>query len=316
MRTTITRTCVTLALAIGTNYLAGCGNGSLVRGTADIEARGQAEQIGALMTVNGSYEDNRCMDPNSASGQMRVGATWSAAISASAGDLPLVVLNDSGCVLDITSLSVMDTQGLIQQAQESAPIVLSNSYMASPVRFQYTDSGTNKLMEFYANAMIAPADFSANFAISVRFSDSAGPLSSIDLNGQWATVASTSIADDNVPQPSDALSFAGVTYQHDAQNHVSAISGTPTFTLGMPTGSPAGQFYVITPGSCPADLTTINATYQSGTQIPVNQAPLVSDFGLTVGTNLSSPVERCMTVANCDSASSICAYQLFDVTFN
>src|SRR5579871_1291813 len=100
-----------LALTLCAADLLGCGGGTLpsVQGSPQTANRSQGLQIGPIASINGSYQDNTCLDP--ASGNLRVGASWSAPLSAGPGTDPTVVLNNTGCVLDITSITVADSIG-------------------------------------------------------------------------------------------------------------------------------------------------------------------------------------------------------------
>lgn len=314
MRTTIVRTCSLLTLALISPHFAGCDKASsTVNGMADIGRRGQGLQLGTFLKVNGQYEDNKCIDPAMGNGAKRAsGSPWSTDFGSSAGLGPMVVLGDSGCKLDITSLEIQDSLGNAQLATPSTPLALGSTYLGTPAAFSYTDAGTMKVLEFYANAKIAPADFSADFGITVLYSDSPSDVTAPSLSGQYATTAASSVANGNVPQPNGALSFSSVSYAKDAMNVVTAVSGDPTLSLG----SVPGQNYVIAAGSCPSALAAINAAYGSGTQLSVATALTSSSLGLAAGTDLSMPLAKCLITANCDMASWICSYQLFDITFN
>lgn len=305
---TASRFAAILAFALGAGHLAGCGSPARVEGNVLVENRSQALQIGSVLKVSGVYEDGKCLDP--VTGALRTGVAWSAAISATPGSAPAVVLNDTGCVLDLTSLDIQDSAGVTKQATAGTTIALKSAFGA-PVMFSYTDTNQGPL-SFYVNARISPADFSANFDISVVYSDSPGPLSSISLNGQYATIGSNSIVDTRVPAPSDTLSFSGVTYAKNGQKKVTNVTGNPTLTLGNPTG----QSYVIVSGTCPTTLSAVNTAYAGGTQVAIATAPTSSDFGLSTNLDLSTPVNRCMIIANCNTASGVCSYQLYGVTFN
>lgn len=297
------------AFALFATGFAGCGGNDLVKGSALPDKRTQSLSIGTVMSVNGSYEDNKCLDP-AASGALRSGAVWSANISNSTGSDPLVVLNDSGCKLDLASVVVQDSLGASQTALAASSFQLSASYGA-PVLFSYTDSGTSKVMQFYGNAKLTPADFSSNFVLLFVYSDTLDGASMISLTGQYATVSTSAAQDSQVAAPNDVLSLAAVTYTKDAQNIVQSIAGSLSFTLG---GVP-GDKYVIVDGACPATLAAADTAYQGGTQVSVNTAPSIADFGLSVSVDLTTPLEKCMIVGKCDT-SSVCSFQMSDVIFN
>lgn len=314
MNTTIVRTCALLTLSLLAPQFAGCDQNSAgtVSGTAAVSQRGHGLQLGTFININGLYEDNTCIDPSGNGVKRALSSTWAAALGMNASPRPEVVLNDRSCKLDITSLELQDSLGATQLAMPTAPLALGSAFLGTPVRFSYTDSGTSKVLEFYANAKIDPADFSNNFGISVMYSDSPEEVTSPSLNSQYATIGSNSVVNGNVPQPNDTLSFSAVSYSRDAMNQIASVSGDPTLMLG----SVPGQNYVIATGSCPSGLAAVNAAYSSGTQIPVATALTSADFGLTVGHDLSTPLAACLITANCEMASSICAYQLFSITFN
>lgn len=298
-----------LALAIGAGQLLNCGNSGLVQGNAQVASIGQALSVAPVSTVLGLYENGKCLDP--ATGTPRMGVTWSAAVSNMVGANPVAVLNDTGCVLDITGLKVTDSVGATQTATAASNIVLSANY-GPPILFTFTDSGTAKQITFYANAKITPTNFSANFAISVVYSDSADPLNTLTATGQYATVVPSSVTATNQPAPADVLGIGGIMYTRDAQNKLVTVTGNPT----LATGNPAGQSYVITPGACMSALASITAAYKAGPQVPVGMPPTSADFGLVVGQSIATPIQRCMIIGNCDVMTSmICSYELYQVTF-
>jgi hypothetical protein len=301
------RTSPVLAFTLLATSLAGCSGSDVVKGSAAADKRAQALSIGTVLSVNGNYEDNTCMDPTS--GALRTGASWSANISNMPGNDPLVVLNDSGCKLDLVSVSVQDSMGATQTASAAAPFRLLGGYGA-PVPFSYTDSGTSQVMQFYGNATVNPADFSANFFMFFIYSDTLDGASSISLTGQYATVGSSSVVNAQIPAPNDTLDFAGVTYVKDAMGIVQSVTNEPTFTLM----APAGDDYKIVDGACPNTLATAGTAYAGGSHVSVNTAPLAADFGLSAGADLTPALRKCMIVGRC--ADTICSYQLFDVTFN
>jgi hypothetical protein len=301
-----------LAVAVSAPLLLGCSPSGNVQGNLIAAQLSQGLQIGSIVQVSGTYEDGKCMDP--ASGTPRIGATWSAGLQRSSTD-PTVVQNDSHCVLDLTAIAVQDSQGVPQQAVPSspaAPCPLGDAFMSSPVVFSYQDSGTGQQVQFFVNANLSPADFSSNFAIQIFYSDSLDAATAIALNRSYATVTANEIAILRIPAPSDTLSFAGVTYRTDAANSVTFVSQDPSFT----TGSPAGTAYVIASGACPNTLSAVAAAYSGGTEVNISVAPTASDFGLAAGTVLTTPLENCMIIANCEPDSNVCSYQMFDVIFN
>lgn len=309
MRKSIPRTASLCALMLGGTYLAGCGDGS-VHGAASVEDHSHAQQIGTVLNLNGQYEDDKCIDPASTTGAKRaLGSTWSTSFSATGGSQPVVVLHDSSCVLNLVSFDIKDSLNATQTAMPAAPLMLSSSYLASPVPFSYLDSGSGRMVEFNANAKLTPADFTSDFSIDVYFWDSPSPRTEYMLTGQYAMVVSRVIANSGVDAPNDVLSGVPVTYAKDNASVVTAVSADPSWSLG----SVPGQMYAILAGACPNTLAGVEAAYAGGTQIPVGTAPTSSSFGLDVGTDLSSPLHQCMIVANCSGA---CAYQLFEVTFN
>jgi hypothetical protein len=299
-----------LALTLCAAGFVGCGGPGLVKGSAEADNRSQGLQIGAVLDLNGSYEDGACMNP--ASGAPRMSASWSASV-ATPGAAPVVVLHDSGCVLNLASVAVQDSLSATQTASAAAPFALSASYLASPVLFSYTDSGTGQPVQFYGNAKLTPDDFSADFVLSLVYSDARDAATMVSKTGQYSTVVPTTVSDARVSAPNDSLSLASVSYMKDSLGIVTSVSGDPTFTLGATPGS----YYVIADGTCPADLVSTDTAYQGGTQVSVNSAPLSGDFGLSVSADLTPALKKCMIVANCDAVmASVCSYQLFEMTLD
>lgn len=298
-----------VALAIGAGQLVGCGSSGAVTGSVQVAGISQALSVAPVSAVLGLYEAGKCLDP--ATGLPRMGVTWSAPVANQASTSPVVVLNDAGCVLDITALSVTDSAGATQTASAAANIALGGNYGA-PVLFTFTDSGTGNPTSFYANARIAPANFSANFAISVVYSDTPDPLRSLTATGQYATVVPSTVTATNQPAPADVLGIGGISYTRDAASSIVTVTGNPTLLAG----NPAGQSYVITNGSCPSALATIDAAYKAGPQVAISTPPTSADFGLAPGQSVASPIKKCMIIGNCDVATSmVCSYELYQVTF-
>ena len=298
-----------LALAIGAGQLLGCDSSGSVKGNVQVASVGQALSVAPVSTVLGLYESGKCLDP--ATGLPRMNVTWSAAVANAAGTSPVAVLNDAGCVLDITGLRVTDSAGVAQTATAASDLVLGANYGA-PVLFTFTDSGTGNPTSLYANAKIAPADFSANFAISVVYSDTPDPLKTLTATGQYATVVPNTVTATNQPAPADVLGIGGISYTRDAAGSIVSVTGNPT----LATGNPAGQSYVITAGGCPSSLAAVDAAYRAGTQVAVSTPPTSAAFGLAVGQSLATPIQRCMIIGNCDVATSmVCSYELYQVTF-
>lgn len=297
------------ALAFGSALLAGCGGPGVIGDTFSATNLSQIP-IGTIVGLSGTYGNGTCIDPTSAKGAKRAdGSTW-ADPPTSAKDSLSVVTNDVGCGLNITS-ALVSSGGATQKYTASAPLPLSGAYQAMATSFSYTDP-TGKTSQLYANADLTPADFSANFIINLVYSDNPGSVSAISIPGSYATVFPNAIMATGVAVPADNLDFSKVSFMKDANNLVISVSADPTFIVG----SPAGSGYVISMGACPSTQTGADATYRNGAPIPITTHPTAADLGLVVGTNLSSPVEHCMIVANCSAqTATICSYQLFDITF-
>lgn len=297
-----------LAFATSAGLLVGCDSSGLVHGTALVDSRGQTLSIKAAVGIKGTYVTNTCLDVAGTGGAKRMGGVpWSAPFGTNPG-APTVVLNDASCQLNITQMDVLDSANQPASALAASPVGLAAVYGA-PVLFSFTDSGTGNVSNFYANANITPADFSANFHIDVVYSDTQAALSPILLNGTYATVTANTITATSVPAPTYNLSFAAVSYMRDGLGFVSSTMGAPALSLINQTG----QGYVITPGTCPTTLPTVAAAYTN--PVAIATMPTTMNFGLVSGLSLASPVKRCLIAANCNN-SAVCSYQLFQVTFN
>lgn len=302
------RTASATILALGAGQLLGCGGSSLVQGSAQVASVGQASLIQAAVGVKGTYVSNTCLDPAGTGGAKLVGGVaWASAFGLNPGQ-PVVVQNDPTCQLNITEIDITDSGNKPAAAMAATPLGLAAAY-GQAVLFTYTDSATGQPANFYANANLSPANFSTNFFINVLYSDTQSAVSPIALNGSYATVVPSAITALNVPTPDYQLSFAGVTYTKDRNAVVVSVSGAPT--LGA--GNQAGQAYVIASGACPTTLAATNDAFAAGQQVAVGTAPTTGAFGLSTGLALSA--ERCMVIANC-GATSVCSYQLYQVTFN
>lgn len=291
----------------------GCGQAQVVGGTFRTASRDQGILLGDVTGITGTYEDGLCTDP--ATGTKRIGATWSMGAVPTQAPEPAVIQNDSGCILNLTGVAVLDSAGMLQLATAAGALPLPAFFLSQPVQFEYTDSGTGDVVQFYVNASIAPADFAERFSIQVLYSEAAAPVSSLRVQHTYiiSTISEATVS--RVPAPSNTLDLSNMTVILDAQNNVAAVSNEPLFTLGQTPG----DGYTITGGACPTTLAAAMAAWGdakvAGTSVAIDTALTASAFGVVAGQPFMPPMERCMIIANCEELSNVCSFQLFDVIF-
>lgn len=284
-----------------------CGSPDVV--TGDLDSLSQGLKVGPVIIVRGTYRTT-CLDP--ATGAKRpTGATWILTAAGSSGSEPRAVQGDSQCVLDVSAMTVTDSGGSNAVATPTASFALGGTFLSSPIRFSYNDSALGKPVEFFANMRLAPADFSSNFVVTVIYSDSPDAASPIMLGGSYST-SSSSLSAGRVVAPATTLSFSGVTYTKSVSGQIASVAGNPMLTPSA--NDPATLKWVATSGACPSTLAGADSAYRGGMATAISTPPTSAQLGLAVGA--TAPITSCLLVANCDAASSVCAYQEFAVTFN
>lgn len=124
----------------------------------------QALSARDLLSISGTYTE--CT--------RHTGDAWSLPISDGAAlthPLPMVVKNDAGCTLDLTSIVADQTYDVVPS------LALASSYNRSASAAAAMTDGGPSLVAFYANAKITPADFSTDFLVTLLYSDDTRSIS-------------------------------------------------------------------------------------------------------------------------------------------
>lgn len=265
------------------------GDESVRGGAIAVDQTTQALLIGDLESANGSY---------GALCSHRTGA-WSVEIKAGAilDHPPLsVLLNDTSCVLTLTSLRT--TLGGNMAATPA--LVLTSS-------FQIAASTFGVPVEFYANARLSAVTFASDFVLHVLFSDDPN-LATASNTAEFIVVVATATAG-AVAAPDYTLNAAGLLVRTDVNNVVQTVTGTADLTAG----TVVGQTYVVVDAAGLNTYAAIDAAYHAGTIKALVLAIPADDFTL-VGKDLTVPEVRTLIIAN--TQDGFTSYQAFEITFN
>jgi hypothetical protein len=276
-----------------TLLLPACGGEEAVHGHAvafDLTTR--ALTVGQLDLVSGTY---------GAGCTQRSSGAWSLAIAANATSTTpalTVILNDTTCVLTMTSLrtSAGTTTTTLQ------PISMTSTYSG-------TASAFGAPVAYYANAKLSPVDFHSDFVVQILYSDDPR-LVSKDNTASYSVVVATSTAV-GVPAPDYGLDVTGIAVFTDVNN---VVQPTTNGAATLAAGAVAAQGYVLVLGSATTTYSGLETAYNAGP--PVTTVPATfaaSDFAL-VGVDLTVPAVRTLILAN--TLSGITSYQAFTITFH
>jgi hypothetical protein len=264
-------------------------NDSARGGATAFDQTTSALLIGDLESANGTY---------GALCSHRAG-NWSVEIKAGAPlDYPAltVLLNDTSCVLTLTSLHT--TLGGIIAAAPA--IVLTTSF--TPVA-----SAFGAPVEFYANARLSSVSFASDFVLDVLFSDDPNLATAVNT-AQFIVVVATATAA-AVPAPDYSLTAAGLLVRTDVNDVVQTVTGTADLT----PGSVSGQTYVVADAANLFSYSAIEAAYLAGTIKALVLAIPAVELTL-VGQDLTVPEVRTLIVAN--TQNGFTSFQAFEITFN
>jgi hypothetical protein len=251
----------------------------------------QALTSGQLESVNGTYT----------SCSHRVDASaWSIEI-ANGGTLDnaelSVILNDTNCVLTMTSLHT--TAGVIAAVP---PIVLTTSYQTMPSAF-------GSPVEFYANAKLDSVSFANDVVLTLVYSDDSS-LATRSSTAGFAVVSSTATAQ-SVAAPNYALDVSGLALLTDVNDVVVSAIGSGALT----SGSVTGQTYVVVDENAMSTLDTyaeLNAAFLAGTPAAVTATIPAMAFTL-VGDDLTTTQIRTLIIAN--KSNGVASYQALAISF-
>ncbi len=252
----------------------------------------------SLQWVNGTYGGG-CLG-RSGSWSLRLGgvaAMDNAALS--------VVKNNSACVLTITDL-VADTTYVA-----TPTIALATSYQATASAF--SPSGAPPIA-FFGNAKVDSLNYTAGFTLSLLYSANSGTATANPV-ATYSSVTATAAAS-SIPAPDYTVSLVsgGFGVQIDANNIVSACTGT----LDLTDGSYTGSGYVIDSNTLPGSpsFNDYHGVYAGGSPVAIAGAnPTVACASLiSNGVDLSSSVVRTILVRR--ATSNVEAFQAIKVTFS
>jgi hypothetical protein len=281
-----------LVLAAGAS---GCSGPEVLEANAEtIDKTQQPLAIGALLSVNGAYEAG-CTDRS---------GSWSIEIDPGATlDNPAlsVIKNDTACQLTVTSLVADD------EYFADPEITLASSYQISASAFSV--AGAAPPVAFFANAKMNPADFSANFAVTILYSDDQNAASAAN-NASYAEWIASALGD-QVAAP-DYATVDNMSVSTDADGMVTAASGSVNLT----DGSVTGERYFVDLGTLPGSPSyeDVEALFSGASSTAIAGADPsigVASFGLS-GQTL--PVVRTLIIRHMESG--VASFQTFKVTFN
>jgi hypothetical protein len=251
----------------------------------------QALTSGQLESVNGTYM----------SCSHRVdGSAWSIGIG-NGGTLDnaelSVILNDTNCVLTMTSLHT--SAGVIDAVPA---IVLTTSYQSAPSAF-------GNPVEFYANAKLDSVSFANEVVLTLVYSDDSS-LATRSSTAGFAVVSSTATAQ-SVAAPDYALDVSGLALLTDVNDVVVSAIGSAALT----SGSVTGQTYVVVDENSMSTLDTyaeLDAAYLAGTAAALTATIPAMAFTLA-GDDLTTSQIRTLIIAN--TSHGVASYQALAITF-
>ena len=267
--------------------LAACGEDVAVATSVSSDRTTRALLSGDLESVNGSY---------GAGCRNRTGA-WSVEIlgGATLDNAPLsVVLNDTACVLTLTSLHT------------TAGILDGTPTFALTTAFQATASAFGTPTDFFANARLSSVAFSTDFVISIVFSEDPA-LATADNTAQFDVVVATATAAGAAPVPDFLLDVSGILVRTDVNDVVQSATGSAALSNDVVAGK---TFVVVTGGG----LTThaqLDAAFVGESALTATIPAAAFTLG---GTDLTANQVRTLIIA--DTAEGVASYQAFTITFH
>jgi hypothetical protein len=267
----------------------GCGSEDAARGhAAAIDRTTHGLTAAHLLSVNGSY--GGCTDRS---------GNWSLAIADAAAldnaELS-VTLNDTDCVLTLTSLHTSDG------------ILSADPSMELGTGFQ-TDASSfgGATVSFYANAKLSSVSFAQDFVLSIIYSDDPR-LATADNDANFAVRYASATAE-SVPAPDYTIDMDGIAVLTDAADIVVSSTGTATLTAG----NVAGQRYVVVDASGLESYAEMEAAYDGAEDAELTSTIAAEKFDLD-GEDLTSTKIRTMIIVNEQHGAR--SYQAFEITFN
>ncbi len=307
---------LTVAAALTAAWaLTGCGAPADQTVTAKgetVDRTSEALATGLLQWANGTY---------GASCQSNASGSWSLALT---GGSPMmdhsalaVTQKDPNCALTLTQLVTNESSKTTYvpiTGSPAASILLGGSYQGSPVEFSTSSMSPVK---FYANAFMNPSDFSANFTVTVAYSDDPKSVSGTIMASYSTVTASGSPSQLAAPDYSLDLSGLSFTTDASASNFVESVSGNVVLDYHSVSGT---TYWIDTTdalGASPS-FATIDAAYGAGTSVTaamnVTITPTLAALGFTAGST-ATPVSRSIVVQRL-ATNGVKAYEQLRITFN
>jgi hypothetical protein len=270
----------------------GCSHSDAVTPKAElIDNASQALSIGSLESIDGTYTN--CIErTGSWSLATQVGATLTnAALS--------VVQSDPTCALSVTAIHTASTL-----YETNTPIPLTSAYQTTASSFSTTGSSP---WLFYANAKMSPANFSADFTVTVLYSDNPNEAAPTQNNPSFASWTSSAVGT-GVPSPDYTLAD-DIIVTADLSSNVSSATGSIDLTFV----TQAGEDYVVDLGTLPATPTydDITTAFSGGTALSGTPPSVAASVFALTGNTL--PLVRTLIVRH--TVSGVSAYETFKITF-
>lgn len=306
---TFIKTLTKMSLAfcfLGTAALSGCSKGSGVDAKIALYDRSsQALSIGTVNALGGTYGaacDERSGD-------------WNVGLPGYMGTVtnPLsVVLDDTNCVLTVTSLLVNST------TYEADPAIdLGLSYQQDASAFKNPlDTGHETDVVFYGNSKISSMDFGANFTISMLYSDK--PDSASGSAGSTFQAETASISADNVDPP-DFTTFNTSSLGIEVNVSKIVTSVAAMGKVAMSGATVLGDHYAVVTDldlSGTPTYNTVDAAFLARTQTSFSAQPVdvpVSALSL-IGEDLTTSIKRFIIISHLQNGAR--SYQVVTLTIS
>jgi hypothetical protein len=282
-------TAASIVVALSFALLSACGtDASVFAGAVAIDRTTHALTAGELQSANGTYGAN-CRN--------RTGP-WSVGIIDGATlDNPVlsVLLNDTACVLTLTSLHT--TGGSLAA---TPAIVLTTAFATSA-------SSMGTPTSFFANAKLSSVAFASAFVLTVVFSDDP-KLASADNVANIDVVVATATSQ-AVPAPDFTIDVSGLVVVTDANNIIQSVTGAAHLTAG----AVAGQSLVVLEAAGLTTYADIDTAFKGATPVAFTSDVAAAAFTL-VGVDLTTPAVRTLIVSN--TTNGVTSYESFEITFH
>jgi hypothetical protein len=296
----------TLAIALCSSALGGCGNDDMAEARAMVSKVGQALFVsGDVQLLKGKYYSCRTHVD---------GDSWSIANGVSAqGDQVQVVKRNSACQLKIDSM-VIDRGGTLTTFSAGTAFVMGESYQGEAMLFS---AGSEK---FYSNLKISDTTYADAFDVSMLFaSDPAAVGESASASFAKATTDQISVA--GVPTPNYVFENDGLTIP--VRDDYS-LDGDASGGINLNHGAVQGDQYILTqtdPGSTVNALNGFWVTNAASAVTIAADADLAfaaaADLGLVADVSLSTDIVWYVLIANWDASSDgTRSYQKFTITLS